>query len=399
MGADQPHLLHSLSEDEWHKLLAFCDRMHLTLALRNRWPNELPEWVRHRIARNLADNSKRGERIRELYAEIASALREARIEHVVLKGFANSVSYGLNPSSRMQSDIDIYCPRESATRARDALFGLGYKSQKWSEHFADQQHLPELARDTDWTWRGNAFDPGMPAAVEIHVDLWNDPLYQFRPQGLDAFWSRRVTQRLDTLDFPSLDPVDCLAFSCLHILQHLIYQGLLSHHVYEIAQFLHARVGDEEFWARWEGLHDPSLRRLEVICFALARLWFSCDVHPSIREEIEQLPVAIHNWLERYALAAMYSMFRPNKDGLWLHLSLVDSRPTRQKVFWRRVVLRRVPGARAIVEGSGGLMLSRAYYHARLLFPTLLEGARWWRAKRTRSFGTRSPSQVTAQPR
>src|SRR5713226_8454435 len=78
------HLL-ELSEGDWKKTLAFCDRAHLTLPLGLTCREQLPEWVKARIDRNLACSAERWGRIKAAYEEAASAFQAEGLEFVVLK--------------------------------------------------------------------------------------------------------------------------------------------------------------------------------------------------------------------------------------------------------------------------------------------------------------------------
>src|ERR1700742_4393010 len=55
----RPEGLRQLSDSDWHELLAFSDRAHLTLPLILRSKQSVPAWVCQRAGHNLADNRKR----------------------------------------------------------------------------------------------------------------------------------------------------------------------------------------------------------------------------------------------------------------------------------------------------------------------------------------------------
>src|SRR5215471_13304721 len=153
--------LRSLTDSEWQDILSHWAWVRFTLPLRHVCGNDLPSWVRVQIDQNIADNTERFERIKNVYLEIATALRDAGVEHLVLKGFAQWPAYMQGPQVRAQSDVDVFCPPESIFRARDAVCSLGYAShQDFKEKFAD--HLPPLERQNNWQWRGRHFDPDIP---------------------------------------------------------------------------------------------------------------------------------------------------------------------------------------------------------------------------------------------
>src|SRR5277367_639453 len=283
-----PEALRSLDEPQWQQLLQFCDLAHLTFPLWRNSGKALPGWVRERIERNAADNTKRFDRIKQVYLELAKALDDVHADYLVLKGFAQYPGYVEDPRLRMQSDIDLYCPAESIFRARDKFLTLGYQVPPVLER-APADHLPVMIRKTDWEWRGNAFDPEMPPSVELHFCLWNETTARFVPKGLEEFWSRRVTQHLDDFSFPALDPVDNLGFSALHALRDVFSGDWVVHRIYEMARFLHTNVENRSFWKQWRDLHNDSLRSCEAICFCLAKDWFACDLPEEVAAEVRNL--------------------------------------------------------------------------------------------------------------
>src|SRR5262249_23131870 len=95
----------------------------------------------------------------------------------------------------------------------------------------------------------------------------------------------------------------------------------------------------------WFELHDESLRRLEVICFSVARCWFDCRLPAVAEEEIEQLPSDVKRWMTMYSASPLATRFHPNKNELWLHWVLLDSTSARLSVLRRRLLPNRGPNA------------------------------------------------------
>jgi MFS family permease len=386
--------LRSLQESEWQELLQFCDLAHLTFPLWRNCGDALPAWVRERIEQNATDNAKRFDRIKQIYADLAAALDDVHAEYLVIKGFAQYPGYVEDPRLRMQSDIDIYCPSESIFRARDKLLTLGYLPPEVPES-APADHLPAMRRKTDWQWRGNAFDPEMPLSVELHFCLWNEADAHFAPQGLDEFWSRRVTRHLDDFSFPALDPVDNLGFSALHALRDVLDGDWVLHRVYEMARFLHTNVENKTFWTQWRELHSDSLRSSEAICFSLAKSWFVCDLPEEVEAAVNSLSPAIQQWLVACNQSPLEGMFHPNKDGVWLHVALLESSSDKRKVIRDALAPMHMPNVGAPGQDTTRqgkkkkfwpsqryaqylfYLASRVVYHAKTLPPTLWRGARW----------------------
>src|SRR5207247_1572611 len=113
--------LQALDDLEWRSLLEYTDRMHVTLALASRHRDVVPEWVRERLDRNIADNAACLERDRKAYLEIASAFERAGIEVAILKGLSHDAPL------RPQGDLDLFCTPETAARAQEIVIGLGYE--------------------------------------------------------------------------------------------------------------------------------------------------------------------------------------------------------------------------------------------------------------------------------
>jgi len=381
--APRREALRWLPDSEWHDLLSLCDEMQLTIPLRRICGDELPHWVRSRIDRNISDNTERYERIKTVYLELANAMAAEGVEHLVLKGFSHIPGFVDDPCHRTQSDIDLYCPPESILRARDVLVGMGYEPYLGFEH-QPVDHLPTMMRKTNWSWRGNHFDPEMPVSVDLHFRFWNETTTRVRLKGLDEFWLRHVERRINNFSFPALSPVDSLGYAALHVFHHLTGSGLSPYHVYELAYFLHTNADNEQFWKEWRNLHDDSLRRIEAVCFQLAISWFACRVPEEVQREIGCLPTGVQQWFARYAHSPLSAWTRPNKDALWLQLSVLESSRDKLLVLGAGLFPVRVPPARAIRQWSvqeyarfSKHAVSRVGYHLRSLPRTLWEGLRW----------------------
>jgi hypothetical protein len=258
-------------------------------------------------------------------------------------------------------------------------------------------HLPVMIRKTGWEWRGDYFDPDFPASLELHFRLWNPGAERFGPAGLDAFWDRRVQRELDGHAFWALDRADALAYSCLHLLRHLFRGHLRAYQIREVACFLQRYSDDGLFWEEWRRTHEPSMRRLEAICFDWAHDWFGCRLADAAAEEIAALPDRLRRWIEEYSSAPLDALWVPNKDELWLHLSLVESSKDKAAVLLRRLAPVRLSGPVEAVHVPaervtrrrraqarlryGAFLCRRVLWHARSLPPLIVGGLRWWRKR------------------
>jgi hypothetical protein len=387
--------LWELTEAKWHELLRFCDLAHLTLPLIRTCPEDAPAWVLSRAKRNLVDNKMREKRIEAAYREVAQAFEHAGVEHLVVKGFSQHPDFADSLDHRMQSDIDLYCPEDSIGAAQAALRSLGYESNQTLERFP-ADHLAEMTRTREWRWRGNAYDPEMPPAIDVHFCLWNFAATRLAIRGVDQFWNRRIIRQLGDLSYPALCPIDNLAFNALHVLRDLQRWDWVLNHVYELAYFLHTHAEDDALWQTWEAQHDDQLRSLQAISFWLAREWFNCCCADAVEREMSRIQAPVRKWLDRFSASPLRGMFHPNKHGVWLHLSLLESRWNQLLILANALLPVRLPAVGAPGQDATKARKIRAFwpsqryakyvlhvafriaFHLRTLPDTLWHGFCWW---------------------
>lgn len=389
--------LRGLGDREWDDALAYCDRARLTLALGAAAASVLPARVRERLDANAGRNAERIRRMEAAYRELAASLSAANTPFLVLKGLTHGAPFGIRPEQRQQYDIDLFSPPADVHNARDVLLTIGYEPIEGTENFPTD-HLPAMVRKTAWEWKGDYFDVEIPLPVELHFQFWNGDIERLKAPGTDAFWGRKVTRPVAGIDLPVLQPADALAFAALHLLKHILRGSAHPSHVYEIACFLNAHAEDRSFWDEWLSLHQPPLRRLEAVVFRLASDWFGCRLAPQAAAEVERLPPATRAWFDEFATAPARSEFDSNKDELWLHLTLLESRHDVWSVMRRRLFPANLPlraGSRHIPESErtwrrrlragmryAGHTVSRTWHHAVALPRTAASGLRWWRRAR-----------------
>ena len=367
----RPEALARLNDGQRDEALDFCHHAGLTLLVRDVQPLA--------TARDAANNLLRLRVLQETYRWLAGL----PVEFVALKGITQCDLFGIRPADRAQSDIDLYCPRETVENARDALLAAGYVPIAGLEAFPTD-HLPALMRPSTWQWRGEFFDPEMPLAIELHFQFWNPRLECLSADGVDAFWTRRVRRPVGGANLAVLHPADAVAYAALHLLKHVLHGDTKPFHVYELASFLHRHAGDEAFWTEWRRLQSDTLRRLETVSFLLAESWFGCRLAEAVQEEAGRLPAATRMWFEEFGTSPAVQRFRANKDELWLHLSLLESRRDAWRVARRRLIPSNLPPpARATSTASSRAVYAawfaaRLRHHAVSLVTTVTSGVRWW---------------------
>ena len=367
--------LRSLTEPEWSELLHLTDCAHLTLTIHALCPDAMPPAIQSRLELNARHNATKFARLKSEFHQIASTLAARNLEFIVLKGFTHSPDFTPDPLWRAQSDLDLWLQPGQVHAAYETLRALGYVPASDTEG----RHLPPLVRSTEFTWRGDFFDPAIPIPVDLHYRLWDEDLERIPAPGLDDFWPRRQTRNLDERPIHVLHPADSLAFAALHHLLHVLRGDARLQRAWEIAAFLHRRASDAAFWTQWRELHPPQLRRLETVAFYLSSTWFPAPLPPALQDDLDRLPTRAKHWFARHAWAPVENLITPNKHELFLHLSLIEDRPSQSAVFRRRVFPTKTLSAPAPTHSLSTLRhrAARLLHHARTLPATILEAARW----------------------
>jgi hypothetical protein len=382
-----------LSDDEWRDCLHACDRGRLTLLLAERAADLMPESVAERVAPDILNNQRRLRRLEDDYLRIALQLGSAGLDHVLLKGFAQEPAFAPDRSRRPQYDLDLYFRGASIHRARDVIADLGYESMP-GQRTTNVDHLPAMVKPTGWHWQEDYFDADIPTIVELHFQLWDEPTERIPVPGIEDLWDRRTTRNLDGRSIPVFAPVDQLGYSALHVLRHMLRGDVRAYHVYELAYFLETHEEDYAFWGQWSDLHHAYFRALQCVPLLLARTWFGCRLPRVVSEHAALLPDSVHRWFDRYGTSLLSSTMRPNKDELWLHLSLLKRFPDRLRVAGRRLFPMTLPGpvdgvfVRPEEQSFKARMTKRARYfrhmahragfHLRSLVSVVKNGFEWW---------------------
>ena len=378
--------LSSISLPEWQSLLPFTDRSQITLPLGLRCSEFLPPAVQERIGRNLEDNRVRHERVLDEYKFVAAALNSRAIPFLVLKGLANIAPfYAAQPFHRPQYDIDLYCPPEYTERARETLADFGFTPVRAERSTTD--HLPAMLRNRNWTWRDDYYASDLPLTVELHFRFWDSATERIPAIGIEQFWQRRIVHDVCGVDVPALSLTDSVSYSALHLIRHLLRGDLRIYHVYELAYFLNQTAKCHEFWEEWIGHRKGRAPIIESVAFRLAAEWFACTLPPVVEAAVRNLPRPIARWFDLFAFSPL-RVEEPNKDELFLHLSLVTGAVDRCRILRRRLLplpsadlpvipqtSKRTP-FRAILRHAA-FLVHRAAYHLRSALALFESFWRW----------------------
>jgi hypothetical protein len=339
--------LNFVDPDRWPALLKQTDHSQLTLPLGVRCRDYLPALVRSRIDLNLSANVVRHQLLDAEYRLISDTFRARSINFIVLKGPSQIAPlYVPNVDFRPQYDIDLYCPPDALDEARDALSSIGFIALATRGKHTD--HLSPMIRNTNWKWRGDYYAPDLPLTVELHFRFWDRKTERLSAPCVEDFWRRRCSRIIRGVEVPMLSLADSVSYSALHLMRHLLRGGIRVYHAYELAHFLHQTAHDDPLWGVWNAGRAETPAALEVVAFRLATEWFGCQVHPIVDEKMKRLPSRIIRWFDLFSLSPL-DPDRPNKDELFLHLSLLDNSQDRRSVVVRR--LAPLPPARYVEPG------------------------------------------------
>jgi len=354
------------------ELLALADRTQLSLQLRGR--PDLPEWFAAELDARYTRNQIRRQGLREAYTEVAALLPAQQIDFVLLKGFTHEIGFGIEPSNRIQYDLDFLFAPADLARAQGLIEGLGYVPH--GDQALSDEHSRPLVRPSTWRWRGDYFDSEIPIQIELHDTLWSPAKDRIAAPGLEDFWQRRGMVEVDGLKIPALCESDRVAFAALHALRHILRHDARPAHVHELARFLTTHAGDESFWQTWRDVYDSRLKALQAVAFRFAHEWFACPWPEALEDEWSRVPQSIKSWFEEFAWSPAENILRPNKDTVWLHMALTDSRRDGASVFIDRLLPPRLPHQDSTPYGAR--LRARLRYHAAAFAPALASGFRWW---------------------
>ncbi len=383
-------LVTSLVDNERIQFLEWCDARQLTLLLPHVCGSQLPAWLNREVMQKTARYESRFKRMKQELFEIVEAFDAAKLEFVMLKGLSHAPAFTSDARLRAQGDIDLWLLGSSVYEAQDVLSKLGYIPLLNSK----SRHLAPMGRPSNWTWRGDPYDPKMPISVELHYELWSEQSEYIAVPQLQQFWDRKQLRNFDGRQINVLRDEDLLAFAALHLLLHLLHGELPLQRAWELGRFLDTHADDELFWTSWRNLHPLALRQVETIIFSLVTEWFNCRRNQGFDADA-QLPEPVKSWLEQFSRAPLINEWKPNKSDVWLHLALVGDIKDKARVLLRRLIpvalpsfndhaiSRPAPAAKALAFfRQRRLIKSRIVRHLVTFFPTLFAGLRWFRVRK-----------------
>jgi hypothetical protein len=148
------------------------------------------------------ETAERNRRLFDAGRRLLTALAEASIDALVLKGGA-LVSLGYHdPGVRPMSDLDIVVPTRRARAALEALARAGWTARDpVTEAFLRMQHATDI------------FEAGTSLKCDLH---WHVYWECCRPDDDDDLWAASVPLDFDGVAARALDPADQALHLCVH---------------------------------------------------------------------------------------------------------------------------------------------------------------------------------------
>ncbi len=204
------------------------------------WPRELQERLGEQRYRALL----RGDRCAQQVNAVLSALCQAGIPVIVLKGWALIPTvYGGDHGQRTYDDIDLLVLSRDAARTVDVLGDLGYQGQiePWPGYSRRYCHCWAYTAPSATTSVGRTLVFG----IQPHWRLLYTPLHTYR-MPVEQLFERARPLQVAGVDAHRLASEDHLVYTCGHLALHHGYDETLLRY-YELAAFI-LQAGPDINW-------------------------------------------------------------------------------------------------------------------------------------------------------
>ncbi|NMB79962.1 MAG: nucleotidyltransferase family protein [Methanomicrobiales archaeon] len=225
------------------------------------WPVDCrpPEEIRAGLSRTLVSAGARGLRAGRQIGDVTSALEDAGIPVLLMKGPALARTVYPDPALRISSDIDLLVRPDDIARCEPVFERLGYECPEHSYRLEPCGRHHQVF-----------FPAGNASPVELHW-VADSGYRMFRPCWLDTAFERAIRICSEDLSCSTLHPVDHLTVLAYHhVFQH---QNLRLDWITDIAflmQALGVPAGWEELRASSAGNH---IRIPLEVALSAAALW------------------------------------------------------------------------------------------------------------------------------
>jgi len=345
--------LSTISDHQVLRLLCWLDRSGLSLYLHDRIDNlnatsSVPTSLLSALEKRQTENRRIVNQVITHFRSLNSALSQAGVDYVFLKGLTLVPDFCSDPYLRHFSDIDVLIPANSMDDAIKAAQTCGFDCLGSVRQGEVQLSTPQRVRPS-------RFDPVFSLhegqMLEFHSTLWDAE--GTRMQIPPDFGGCRAKQTVMGITFPALDLAHRFLFQLLHAFRHILSGSIRLAWLYEISMFL-ASPRAPEFWTDCCELTEEGDRLRDAcgLVLALTNAIFRGPI-PEIFSErvIRPIPSALKVWAE--TVGPRWAMSEPetNKSPLLIYKHFTEHPNDWSHHLWHSLLpLNRIRHARAATQ-------------------------------------------------
>jgi hypothetical protein len=386
-GDPLPHQfgrLRQLSGRDWQRLLYWLDISGLALYFLDRLTklqreDMLPAAVRHRLQKNLIDNT---ERTRNMIAESVAIQREFQtlgLSYAALKGFSLCPISVPRPELRHQFDLDFLVSEESGPEARRVLEERGYclyaisgKSWEFKKDQRPSGSLKDLYKDC------------CGRAVELHIE------------GRDqtSRLKRAARQEFHGIRMPVLSAVDLFLGQGLHAFKDVCSAFSRTAHLLEFRRHVLARYNDDGFWRELREAAEEDRRAtlgIGVVTYLITTVMGRFAPEALTSWTVAALPPSVRLWVDLYGRRVVFGKDPGTKRYLLLQRELEAAGLPAKRSAKKALLPLRLPPlvVRGVPNETLSTRIGRYRLQLRVIFHRLrfhvIEGVRYaWESRQWR---------------
>ncbi len=326
----------------WTRQIGVLDRTGLTLPLYARLLSNddcgrFPAEAIAAMEQRRIDNAARMKGMLQMFSAAASALREAEVQFVCVKGFSLFPEYHDEPWQRHQVDCDLLVAPCDALRSQATLERIGYRLAAIARDGERRLRIPvsrPLGRDA------YLYAPQEGSAIELHSTFWEAGAEDFPLSSPGDAFEQAEPHELNGVSFLRLSRPHQFLYQLLHVFRHFMGSWARLLWLYEIANYINRYRVEDAHWLKVHALiaEDPRLQEACALVLLTAKDLFACPISSAL-ESVCSLPARspVRLWIDRYARGWLFADMPGNKLNLLLQRHFFSDRRV-----WRRYLTARL---------------------------------------------------------
>jgi hypothetical protein len=292
----------------------------------------IPVKVLERFEKNATDNRDRTASTFAEFIRINSAFQNAGLTYVNLKGFTLVPDACSDAALRCQFDLDFSMFHGDLGRCEEILKQHGYclagASGNVREFRGGARQMPSV-RDL--------YKVNSQRCLEVHLvgtTMQEAGLYTDKPMPTQQ-------RSWNGLTFPVLSECDKFIAQALHLFKHLRSEWTRISWILEYASYVKFHCENDGLWSevRKKVSHDNEAMVALGAATLIANQTFGIVSVPSVLAfAVQNLPMPVRLWIERYGSKVMTAKFPGTKFYLLLEKVLDEGNPTRSSVVRDKLV-------------------------------------------------------------